>query len=85
MGGHVKGIREAWALWDKIVADDRVAFLPEPDGMEPGFWHLSEAARTASPKLWADAYLLAFASAAGLNPVTFGRALRTRTNLAQIR
>ncbi len=31
-----------------------------------------------SPKVWADAYLLAFAAVAGLKLVTFGRALQMR-------
>jgi predicted nucleic acid-binding protein len=31
-----------------------------------------------SPKVWADAYLLAFAAEAGLKFVTFDRALKSR-------
>jgi predicted nucleic acid-binding protein len=31
-----------------------------------------------SPKVWADAYLLAFAAVAGLRLVTFDRALQSR-------
>jgi len=34
--------------------------------------------KRASPKVWADAYLVAFASAAGLKLVTFDRALESR-------
>lgn len=83
MGGDVRGMREAWALWDKIIADDRIAFLPEPDGMEPGFRRFSETGRTASPKMWADAYVLTFAAAAGLKVVTFDRALRSRATHVQ--
>jgi predicted nucleic acid-binding protein len=33
---------------------------------------------TYSPKVWADAYLLAFASISGVKLVTFDRALRSR-------
>jgi len=77
MGNDVKTIPEAWDLWDKVCADDRIAFLSEPETIEPEFRRLS-ALKTASPKVWADAYLLAFASIAGLKLVTFDRGLRSR-------
>ena len=68
---------EAWSLWDGVLPDTRIAFLPEPAGIEAEFRvrsHLS----SCSPKVWADAYLLAFASVAGLKLVTFDRALASR-------
>src|SRR5208282_6832479 len=70
MGSDMKKMPEAWALWDKVCADDRIAFLAEPEGIELEFRRLS-ALRSSSPKVWADAYLLAFASVAGLKLVTF--------------
>lgn len=54
----------AWDLSDRVCADDRVEFLSEPEAIEPQLRRLS-ALRSPSPKLWADAYLLAFASVAG--------------------
>ena len=77
MGGDLKKMHEAWDLWDKVCADDRIEFLSEPDAIEWEFRRLS-ALRSASPKIWVDAYLLAFASAAGLKLVTFDRGLRAR-------
>ena len=77
MGSDVKKMHEAWDLWDKVCADDRVEFLPEPEAIEREFRHLS-ALRSPSPKVWIDAYLLAFASVAGLKLVTFDRGLRSR-------
>jgi uncharacterized protein len=78
MGSDVKKRPDAWDLWDKVCADDRIAFLPEPETTEPEFrWLL--AVRSPSPKVWADAYLLAFASVAGLKLVTFDRGLRSRS------
>jgi toxin-antitoxin system PIN domain toxin len=77
MGGDVKHMREAWDLWDEVCADDRMEFLSEPGAIEPEFRRLS-ALRSPSPKVWADAYLLAFASVAGLKLVTFDRGLRSR-------
>src|SRR5215475_3851175 len=76
MGTDVRGMREAWSLWDRISADDRIEFVPEPEAIEREFCGLSSL-RSASPKVWADAYLLAFASVGGLKLVTFDRALHS--------
>lgn len=77
MGSDVKKMSEAWELWDKVCADDRIAFVSEPETVEPEFRRLSSL-RSSSPKVWADAYLLAFASVAGLKLVTFDSGLRSR-------
>jgi predicted nucleic acid-binding protein len=77
MGNDVRKMPEAWELWDKVCADDRVAYLSEPEAIEPEFRRQSGLA-TSSPKVWADSYLLAFATTAGLKLVTFDRALRSR-------
>ncbi len=58
-------------------ADDRVIFLPEPDEIETEFRSRSRSS-SQSPKVWADAYILAFASVAGLKLVTFDRALKSQ-------
>jgi len=75
MGSDVKTMSEAWALWDRVCADDRIALLADPESIEPEFRQFS-ALHIASPKIWADAYLVAFAAVAGLKLVTFDRALR---------
>jgi uncharacterized protein len=77
MGNDVKKMHEAWELWDRVCADDRIEFLSEPEAIEQEFRPLS-ARQSPSPKVWVDAYLLAFASVAGLKLVTFDRALRSR-------
>ena len=77
MGGDVQTMRGAWAIWDKIVSDERVGFLPEPDDLEPRLRKHTRLA-SASPKVWADAYLLAFAQACSLTLVTFDHALGSR-------
>jgi hypothetical protein len=77
MGSDTKTMSEAWGLWDRIWADDRVEFLREPDGLEKEFRSCSRLS-SRSPKVWADAYLLAFTSVAGLKLVTFDRALQGR-------
>jgi toxin-antitoxin system PIN domain toxin len=78
MGRDTKTMTEAWALWDRVWADARVSFLPEPANIEKDFRSYSRLS-SRSPKVWADAYLLAFASVAGLKLVTFDRALKART------
>ena len=74
--GHEDHV-EAWTLWDRIWADSRIVFLPEPDGLEKEFRSRSRLS-SPSPKVWADAYLLAFTSVSGLKLVTFDRALKAR-------
>jgi uncharacterized protein len=78
MGRDTRTMAEAWALWDRVWADTRVSFLPEPADIEKNFRSYSRLF-SPSPKVWADAYLLAFASVAGLKLVTFDRALKTRS------
>ena len=68
---------DAWSLWDRVCADDRIVFVSEPETIEHEFRRFS-ALHRPSPKMWADAYLLAFASIAGLKLVTFDRGLRIR-------
>ena len=76
MGKDTKTMSEAWSLWDRIWADTRIAFLPEPDDLEKEF-RLRSRLSSRSPKVWADAYLLAFAAVAGLKFVTFDHALKS--------
>ena len=77
MGKDVRSLSQAWELWDKIWADPRIAFLPEPENLEPELRVLTRLT-SRSPKVWADAYLLSFAIVAGLKLVTFDRAIQSR-------
>ena len=77
MGRDVKSRAGAWEVWDQLWSDDRISMLPEPDGLESRL-RVHSRLGSASPKVWADAYLVAFASAAGLKLVTFDRALESR-------
>lgn len=67
----------AWSAYDRWFDDDRILFLNEPPKMENGFRALSRRLH-AEPKLWADAYLAAFAGTEGMRLVTFDRALAAR-------
>jgi toxin-antitoxin system PIN domain toxin len=77
MDGKPLTMPQAWRVHDKFMEDERVEFLPEPAGAEVLFRRYS-ARRTASPKIWADAWLIAFARAAGGVLVTFDKALAER-------
>jgi toxin-antitoxin system PIN domain toxin len=76
-----KGQQEARKAYDSWLQDERIEFLEEPPELEPEFRALNRSPQ-ASPKEWADSYLLAFAAAANLRLVTFDQALgQTRANL----
>lgn len=77
LGKDTLSMSSAWNVWDKVSSDTRISLLAEPEGLDAHFRSRSRLS-TASPKVWADAYLLAFASAAGLRLVTFDRALKAR-------
>jgi uncharacterized protein len=62
--------KEAWAVYEAFVADDRIVLRPdEPSGVGSK-WKDLAAQSTTSPKLWMDAYLAAFALAGGCRMVT---------------
>lgn len=67
----------AWRVYDRFFEDDRVLFVAEPPEIESLFRERSTG-RSASPKVWADAWLLAFAQAAGGVLVTFDKTLVPR-------
>jgi toxin-antitoxin system PIN domain toxin len=62
--------RQAWSAYGALLADERIAFhAEEPPDLE-AHWTRFALRQTASPKLWMDAYLAAFALAAGCRLVT---------------
>jgi toxin-antitoxin system PIN domain toxin len=62
--------REAWAAYEALLTDDRITFrADEPAGVE-SLWREFAVRGTASPKLWMDAYLAAFALAGRYQMVT---------------
>jgi len=68
---------EAWRVYDRFYDDDRVIFMAEPRAVEERFREKA-AGRNVSPKVWADAWLLAFAQEAEGVLVTFDKALGPR-------
>lgn len=64
---------EAWAAYQALLSDDRIVFQGvEPPELE-SIWRQLACRDSASPKLWMDAYLAAFALAGGLTMVTTDR------------
>ena len=79
MNGRPLRMTEAWSSYDHLFDDDRVAFLDEPANIDVVFRKYSSK-RHASPKLWADAWLLAFAECAGGTVITLDQALAARAS-----
>jgi len=77
MDGKPLSMAEAWRVYDRFYDDERVVFIPEPSEVEKQF-RARTAARTSSPKMWADAWLLAVAEAAEGVLITFDQALASR-------
>jgi uncharacterized protein len=65
---------KAWKLYDLLFSDPRVVFAEEPANLEV-HWRSFTQRRSASPKVWNDAYLAAFARAAGFEVVSFDTGL----------
>ena len=68
--------RQAWAAYQALLADDRIVLRSEePAGLE-ALWRRFAVRGTASPKLWMDAYLAAFALSGGFRMVTTDAAFK---------
>jgi toxin-antitoxin system PIN domain toxin len=76
MGDQTLILRKAWSLYDRWLEDPRVAFYPEPRGVDAAFREVMVplAGRQASNQV-GDCWLLAFAREIGATLVTFDRPL----------
>jgi hypothetical protein len=77
MDGKPLSLAAAWKAYDRFFDDDRLTFHSEPPAVELRFREKA-VGREASPKIWADAWLLAFAQAAGGRLITLDKALGAR-------
>jgi hypothetical protein len=57
MDGKPFTVTAAWRGYDRLYEDDRVTFVSEPPQVEKRLRERTSG-RTASPKVWADAWLL---------------------------
>lgn len=74
MGEEVLTQRQAWEVFDALIASPGNRMMEEPHGIDQlfrQFTHRDEA----STKQWADGYLAAFAAVGKVQLVTFDRAL----------
>ncbi len=62
----------AWEKWEELSALPQVTWLEEATGLT-ALWHQLASRATASPNVWMDAYLAAFAIAGGLQLVTLDK------------
>ncbi|MCI0638350.1 MAG: PIN domain-containing protein [Gemmataceae bacterium] len=67
--------KAAWSVYEGFLADERIAWVSEPSGLDP-FWKKLAAGSKPSPKLWMDAYLAAFAIAGKYQLVTTDKAFK---------
>jgi len=74
MDQYAMSLRDCWQVYDEWIETGQAVLLPEPAMIEAELRRRTSQAMVA-PKLWADAYLAAFAEAAELTLVTFDRAL----------
>jgi toxin-antitoxin system PIN domain toxin len=77
MGDETVTQQQCWAIYEEWLAEGRAVLQIEPTGIEPAFRARTLASEPAH-KTWMDAYLAAFAEAAGLTLVTFDRALAAK-------
>ena len=61
---------QSWQTYEALLADDRVDFYADEPADLESHWKQLALRETASPKLWMDAYLAAFAINARLQLVT---------------
>ena len=67
--------RQAISRINAIMEDERIAFVEEPAHLWEQWLHFADS-RHASPKLWMDAHLAAFAHSGGYQLVTLDKAFK---------
>lgn len=75
MGGDVLASRDAWRVYQSMLTDERIGFVPEPLFLEEQ-WKKLTSQKQPTPNVWTDAYLTAFAHSAAMRLVTLDRAAR---------
>src|SRR5207302_11094401 len=76
MGEQALTLRQAWGVYDAWLSDPRIAFQPEPRGIDNEF-RTATARFTGqrASKMVGDCFLLAFAKQSDATLVTFDKAL----------
>ena len=69
--------RQAWELFERLMADPRIIFMSEPEGLVT-LWVTFSKRDDRAHLLWTDDYLAAFAQAANAELVTLDSGFRVR-------
>jgi uncharacterized protein len=77
MGAGVLPPRRAWDVWRAFETDSRTVAVHEPPSGLDTYWLANVRDRVPAPNLWTDAWLAAYAEAAGLELVTFDQGFRS--------
>ncbi len=77
LGTHALNMKDCWKLFDRWIDSDEAVLLQEPMDLDRRMRSHTQAG-SVSPKVWADAYLAAFAESGGYTLVTFDRALAAK-------
>jgi toxin-antitoxin system PIN domain toxin len=80
LGSDAVSMSDAWGLYDELLNDPFIRYVGEPKGIEP-LWRTFTQGRSFSPKVWNDAFLASFASAADFEIVTFDRGFAQYTKM----
>ncbi len=80
MGVDVCDGRAAWAVMDELFEDRRMVLLADPPDLDQRLREFTMKIKY-SPKVWSDAFLAAFALAAGRRLVTFDQGFRAYRGL----
>ena len=83
MGTDILTQRDCWQIYDRWRATGQVVWAEEPVTLEAPLRTRTYGA-AASPKLWMDAYLAAFAETAGLTLVTLDKELAGKAKGAML-
>jgi uncharacterized protein len=78
MNGRPLTMLAAWKAYERLFMDERLVFIGEAESTGEVFRGLAMEERP-SPKLWADAWLLAMAETSDCDLVTFDRGLASRS------
>jgi toxin-antitoxin system PIN domain toxin len=81
MGKERQTNAQAWEVQKRLLSQTPVFFADEPEGVETTLEELANQTGS-SPGFWSDAYLAAFARAAGWSLVSFDRGFRRFPELA---
>lgn len=76
IGNPLKPV-DAWTTFDTLMSMRSVLFVQEPLRLEAE-WRKAAMGHSHGPNWWTDAYLAAFATAAGMTIATFDKALARR-------